>query len=63
MADTTPDISHVDELSVAVRFVDADTLKPEDHLVYVKETYNKTGGQAKYIVDSLKSADILLSTV
>jgi hypothetical protein len=64
MADTTPDISHVDELSVAVRFVDADTLKPEEHFVYVKETYDKTGeGQAKDIVDSLKSADISLSTV
>ena len=64
MADTTPDISHVDELSVAVRFVDADTLKPEEHLVYVKETYDKTGeGQVKYIVDSLKSADIPLSSV
>jgi hypothetical protein len=64
MADTTPNISHVDELSVAVRFVDADTLKREEHLVYVKETYDKTGeGQAKDIVDSLKSADIPLSTV
>ena len=57
MADTTPDVSHVDELSVAVRFVDVDTLKPEEHLVYVKETYDKTGeGQAKDIVHSLNSA-------
>ena len=64
MADTTPDVSHVDELSVAVRFVDVDTLKPEEHLVYVKETYDKTGeGQAKDIVHSLESADIPLSAV
>ena len=64
MADTTPDVGHVDELSVAVRFVDVDTLKPEEHLVYVKETYDKTGeGQAKDIVHSLESADIPLSAV
>ena len=55
---------HVDELSVAVRFVDVDALKPEEHLVYVKETYDKTGeGQAKDIVHSLKCTDIPLSAV
>ena len=59
MADTTVDDSHVDELSVAVRFVDVDTLKPEEHLVYVKETYDKTGeGQAKDIVHNMKCAAI-----
>ena len=63
MADTTPDVSRVDELSVAVRFVDVDTLKPEEHLVYVKETYDKTGGQAKDIVHSLKCAGIPMSAV
>ena len=53
MADTTPDVKNVDELSVAVRLVDVDTLKPEKHLVYVKETYDKTGeGQANDIVHS-----------
>ena len=31
IADTTPDVSNVDELSVAVRFVDVHTLKPEEH--------------------------------
>ena len=64
MAHTTPDVSHVDELSVAVRFVDVDTLIPEEHLVYVKETYDKRGeGQAKDIVHSLNSADIPLSAI
>ena len=33
MADTKLGVSHVDELSVAVRFVDVDTLKPEEDSV------------------------------
>ena len=59
MADTTPDVSHSDELSVAVRFVDADSLEPEERLVRIMETNDKTGeGQAKDIVQCLKSSDI-----
>ncbi len=59
MAGTTPDVSHMDELSVAVRFVDPDSLKPDERLVCIKETCDKTGkGQAKDIVHCLKSADI-----
>ena len=52
MADTAPDVSHEDELSVTGRFVDVDTLKlSEEHLVYVKKPYDKTGeGQAKDIL-------------
>ena len=64
MADTTPDVSHTDQLSVAVRFVDPDSLNPEERLICIKETYDKTGeGQAKDIVDCLNSADVPLSTV
>ena len=43
MADTTLDVSHSDELSVAVRFVDSETLEPEERLVRVSETNDKTG--------------------
>ena len=39
-------------------------MKPEEHLICIKETNDKTGeGQAKDIVDCLKSADVPLSTV
>ena len=63
MADTTP-VSHSDELSVAVRFVDSETLEPEERLVRVSETNNKTGeGQAKDIVKSLQISNIPLSTI
>ena len=64
MADTTPDVSHSNELSVAVRFVDSETLEPEERLVRVSETNDKTGeGQAKDIVKSLESSNIPLSTI
>ena len=64
MADTTPDVSHSDELSVAVRFVDSETLEPEERLVRVNETNDKTGeGQAKDIVKSLEISNIPLSTI
>ena len=44
MADTTLDVSHSDELSVAVRFVDSEILEPEERLVRVSElTNDKTG--------------------
>ena len=56
MAGTTPDVSHMDELSVAVRFVDPDSLKPDERLVCIKETCDD-------IVHCLKSADIPLSAV
>ena len=65
MADTTtPDVSHSDELSVAVRFVDSETLEPEERLVRVSETNDKTDdGQAKDIVKSLQISNIPLSTI
>ena len=36
MADTTPDVSHTDQLSVAVRFVGPDSLNLEDRLICIK---------------------------
>ena len=64
MADATPDVSHSDELSVAVRFVDADSLEPEERLVRIMEMNDKTGeGQAKDIVQCLKSSDKPLPAV
>ena len=64
MADTTPDVSHSDELSVAVRSVDSETSEPEERLVRVSETNDKTGdGQAKDIVKSLQISNIPLSTI
>ena len=64
MTDTTPNISNQDELSVAVRFINTKTCKPEELLVKVAETKDKTGaGQATDILDWLKSSGIPLSTV
>ncbi len=64
MADTTPDISNQDELSVAVRFINTKSCKPEERLVKVAETKDKTGaGQATDILGWLKSSGIPLSTV
>ena len=51
MADTTPDVSHSDELSVALRFINADTSEPEERLVRIMETKDKTGlGSANDII-------------
>ncbi|CAB4036231.1 zinc finger MYM-type 1-like [Paramuricea clavata] len=64
MADTTPDVSHSDEPSVAVRYVDVDSCLPKERLVRVVETKDKTGaGQAEDIVKCLKLSHIPLSTV
>ena len=41
--DTRPDVSHSDELSVAVRYVDVDSCMPKERLVRITETINKTG--------------------
>ena len=64
MADTTPDVSHRDELSVAVRYVDADSCLPKERLIRMIQTKDKTGaGQAEDIVKCLKLLDIPLSSV
>ena len=64
MADTTPDVSHSDELSVAVGFVNSETLEPEERLVRISETNDKTGeGQVKDIVKSLEISNIPLLTI
>ena len=55
MADTTPDVSHSDELSVAVRYVDVDSCMPKERLVRITETINKAGaGQAEDIPFAFK---------
>ena len=64
MADTTPDVSHSDELSFAVRYVDADSCMPKERLVRIVETRDKTGAeQAEDTVKCLKLSDIPLSAV
>ena len=51
MAYTMPDVSHSDEMSVALRFINADTSEPEERLVRIMETKDKTGlGSANYII-------------
>ena len=42
MADTTPEVSHSDELSVALRFINSDTSEPEERLVRIMGTKDKT---------------------
>ena len=54
MADTSPDISNMDRMVVAVRYVD-DNNVPNERVLEMKETADKTGiGQAKEILNSLK---------
>lgn len=53
MADTTPDLSHKDILSVVVRYVN-DNGKPEERLLEVREIVDKTGkGMANEILETL----------
>ena len=47
IADTTPDISHMDQLTVAARFIDSNN-KPKERLIDTAEIKDKTGeGMAK----------------
>ena len=58
----SPDVSHTDQLLVVVRLVDPDSLKPEERLICIKKTYDKTGEkQAKDIVDCSNSTDVPLT--
>ena len=53
IADTTPDITHMDQLTVAARFIDSND-KPKERLIDTVEIKDKTGeGMAKGIVKSL----------
>ena len=53
IADTTPDISHMDQLTVAARFIDSNN-KPKERLIDTAEIKDKTGeGMANGIVKSL----------
>ena len=64
MADTTPDVNHSDELSVALRFINTDTFEPEERLVRIMETKDKTGlGSANNIIKCLNLSDIPLEEV
>ena len=64
MADITPDFSVVDQISVAARYINNETCKPEERLVKVTEVLDKSGaGLAASIISSLKSGGIPLSTV
>lgn len=58
MADTTPDLSHTDRLSVVVRFVNNEGTA-EERLIEVRESLNKTGvGMANDILDSLQKNEL-----
>ena len=53
MADTTPDVSHKDQMSVICRYVDQDGAVHE-RLLGLKEVREKTGhGQATVIIQSV----------
>jgi hypothetical protein len=53
IADTTPDVSHVDQLSVVGRYVD------KDRLIDIKEIHDQTGeGHAQGILSSLNEKSI-----
>jgi hypothetical protein len=53
IADTTPDVSHVDQLSVVTRYVNAER-NPQERLVDIKVIHDKTGdGHAQGIISSL----------
>lgn len=54
IADTTPDVSHRDQLAVVARYVDLDSNLPVERLVDIKDVKDKTGdGQAQEIVASV----------
>lgn len=58
IADTTPDITHVDQLTVAVRFVDANDM-PKERLLTTAEVKDKTGeGMAKAILKALSESKV-----
>ena len=53
IADTTPDVSHIDQLSVVARYVNAEG-NPQERLVDIKVIHDKTGdGHAQGIISSL----------
>lgn len=58
MADTTPDLSHTDRLSVVVRFVNNE-VSAEERLIEVREALNKTGvGMANDILETLQKNEL-----
>lgn len=58
IADTTPDVTHVDQLAVGIRYVDKKN-KPKERLLITTEVQDKTGeGMAKAILKSLSESNI-----
>ncbi|CAB3983432.1 zinc finger MYM-type 1-like [Paramuricea clavata] len=58
IADTMPDVSHVDQLSVVARYVDKDGI-PQERLVDIRELHDKTGeGHAQEIIFSLNAKSV-----
>ena len=56
--DTTPDITHMDQLTVGVRFVDAKD-KPKERLLAITEICDKTGkGFAEAVLKSLSENNV-----
>jgi hypothetical protein len=63
MADTTPDLSHKDILSIVVRFVN-DEDKPEKRLLEVREIVDKTGkGMTDKILETLHANQLDLQNL
>ena len=58
MADTTPDESHVDQISFIIRYVD-DNYDPQERLVKISEIRGKTGREfAEKLISMLKDLDL-----
>ncbi len=58
IADTTPDVSHCDQLTVAVRYVSKEG-EPKERLIQTRQVSDKTGaGMAKEIVDTLSESNV-----
>ena len=58
IADTTPDVSHMDQLTVAARFVDSND-HPRERLIATVEIKDKTGeGMAKALISTISVREI-----
>ena len=60
MADTTPDVSHVDQISLIIRYVDEE-FQVQERLLKISEVYAKTGdGFAEKVMTMLNDLGLLL---
>ena len=63
VADTTPDVAHLDQLTVAVRYVDSEG-DPKERLIQTREVHVKTGaGLAKEIISTLSESNVELDNL